>query len=245
MSERGDLQARERAAVADVVASTLRHDLRNKLASIRNASFYLMRQMKKTEVWTTDPRVETFFQLIEKELAAAEQVLAQRAPPEAGDKKARCRPKDAAQAALDETPLPEGVTVERDFSESALVPLPVEDLALLVRCLLDNALEAMPRGGTLTVRTKDLENNGGGVSLRVEDTGDGLPVEAYSRAFEPFYTTRPGHAGLGLSIVHRMALRHGWKVDLTARPSGGTCVEVLFTGLESRASGGTENQGSK
>lgn len=245
MARRGELQARERAAVADVVASTLRHELRNKLASIRNASFYLMRRMQKTDAWTADPRVETFFQLIEKELAAAEQVLSQRAPPEAGDKKARCRPRDAAQAALDETPLPEGVTVERDWAESGQVPLAVEDLALLVRCLLDNALEAMPKGGTLAVRTRDLENHGGGVALRVEDTGEGLPAEAYSRAFEPFFTTRPGHAGLGLSIVHRMALRHGWKVELTARPAGGTCVEILFTGLESEAEGGKEFQGSK
>jgi signal transduction histidine kinase len=243
MARRGELQARERAAVADVVASTLRHELRNKLASIRNASFYLMRRMQKTDAWTSDPRVETFFQLIEKELAAAEQVLSQRAPPEAGDKKARCRPRDAAQAALDETPLTEGVKVERDWAETGQVALAVEDLALLVRCLLDNALEAMPRGGTLTVRTKDLEN--GGVSVRVEDTGEGLPPEAYSRAFEPFFTTRPGHAGLGLSIVHRMALRHGWKVELTARPAGGTCVEILFTGLEAEAEGGKEFQGSK
>lgn len=245
MSRRGELQARERAAVADVVASTLRHELRNKLASIRNASFYLMRRMQKTEAWTADPRVETFFQLIERELASAEQVLSLRAPPEAGDKKARCRPRDAAEQALAETPLDENVKVERSWAESGQVPLSVEDLALLVRCLLDNAVEAMPKGGTLTVSTRDLEDEGG-VAVRVEDTGEGLAPEAYSRAFEPFFTTRPGHAGLGLSIVHRVALRHGWKVDLTARPAGGTCVEILFTGLETGASGAKDEiRGSK
>jgi signal transduction histidine kinase len=119
----------------------------------------------------------------------------------------------------------------------------VEDLALLVRCLLDNAVEAMPDGGTLTVRTRDVE---GGVAVRVEDTGEGLAAEAYSRAFEPFFTTRPRHAGLGLSIVHRMALRHGWKVDLGAGTPGGTYVEVLFIGPELGAADGTdEKRGSK
>lgn len=233
--------------MADVVASTLRHDLRNKLASIRNASFYLMRQMKKTEVWTTDPRVETFFQLIEKELTSAEELLSKRSPQAPTGPKPHCRPSDAVERALAEADVPEGVEVRKDLTEKLEVALDREDLAVLVGCLVDNAVEAMPRGGTLTVRTRDLEDDG--VSLRVEDTGEGLAPEAYSRAFEPFYTTRPGHAGLGLSIVHRVALRHGWQLDLGAGPSGGTFVEVVFTGPDvgpgSRPVGRDVNQGSK
>ncbi|QSQ20869.1 HAMP domain-containing histidine kinase [Pyxidicoccus parkwayensis] len=247
MSGRGDLQARERSAVADVVASTLRHDLRNKLASIRNASFYLMRQMKKTEVWSADPRVETFFQLIEKELASAEELLSKRSPPAATGPKPRCRPSDAVERALSEADLPEGVQVQRELSAKGEVELDREDLAVLVGCLVDNAVEAMPRGGTLTVRTRDLEDDE--VSLRVEDTGEGLAPEAYSRAFEPFFTTKPGHAGLGLSIIHRVVQRHGWKVDLGAGPTGGTFVEVVFTGPDvgpgSRPVGREVSQGSK
>ena len=231
---RGDLQARERAAVADVVASTLRHDLRNKLASIRNASFYLMRQMKKTEAWTADPRVETFFQLIEKELTSAEELLSKRGPQAAPGPRPRCLARDGVERALSQADLPGDVKLVRDVTAKGPVALDVEDLAVLVTCLVDNAVEAMPRGGTLTVRARDLEDDG--VCLRVEDTGEGLAAEAYSRAFEPFFTTRPGHAGLGLSIVHRMALRHGWQVDLGTGPSGGTFVEILFTGAESEAS---------
>ncbi|MCP3136411.1 ATP-binding protein [Pyxidicoccus xibeiensis] len=245
---RGDLQARERAAVADVVSSTLRHDLRNKLASIRNASFYLMRQMKKTETWTTDPRVATFFELIEKELAAAEELLSKRAPQTAAGPRPRCHPHAGVERALSQAGLPDDVQVVRELKDTGEVELDVEDLAVLVSCLVENAVEAMPRGGTLTVRTWDEEEEGG-VGLRVEDTGEGLAAEAYSRAFEPFFTTRPGHAGMGLSIVHRMAMRHGWKVELGAGPSAGTFVEVLFTGPDvgagSRPVGRDLNQGSK
>ncbi len=227
-----DLQARERAAVADVVASTLRHDLRNKLASIRNASFYLMRQVKKTDLWSADPRVETFFQLIERELTSAEDVLSRRAPPSTGGARPRCSAREGVEHALAQAQVPSTVTVVRELSERGGVPLEVEDLALLVRCLVDNALEAMPRGGTLTLCTRDTD---AGVCLRVEDTGEGLSPEAYSRALEPFFTTRPHHAGLGLSIVHRAAVRHGWQLDLGAGPSGGTYVELVFTGSESGA----------
>ena len=244
---RGDLQARERAAVADVVSSTLRHDLRNKLASIRNASFYLMRQMKKTDVWGADPRVETFFQLIERELASAEELLSKRAPPPASGPRPRCKPRAGVEQALSQAALPGDIQVVKELSETGVVELDVEDLAVLVSCLVDNAVEAMPRGGTLTVRTQDVDDDG--VVLRVEDTGEGLVAEAYSRAFEPFFTTRPGHVGLGLSIVHRMAMRHGWKVELGAGPKGGAFVEITFSGPETGAAlrpvGREETQGSK
>src|SRR6476646_3505069 len=55
----------ERASVAEEVASLLRHDLRNHLASIRNAAFYLRRRTKDTEVWRSDPRMAQFFSLID------------------------------------------------------------------------------------------------------------------------------------------------------------------------------------
>ncbi|AGC41831.1 sensor histidine kinase [Myxococcus stipitatus DSM 14675] len=227
MGVRADLQARERAAVADVVASTLRHDLRNKLASVRNASFYLMRKMQKTDAWSSDARVEAFFQLIDRELAAAEEVLTRRAPV-ASSERPLCHAGEAAERALLEARVPEHVKVERDFRARGSVPLDVEDLALLMRCLVDNAVESMPRGGLLTVRTWDVDEGEGGVSLRVEDVGEGLAPEAYSRAFEPFYSTRPGHAGLGLNIVQRLVLRNGGKVALDGGPSGGTHVEIHF-----------------
>src|SRR3954465_7928136 len=73
-------EARERAAVAEVVTAVLRHDLRNRFASIRNASYYLMRQAQKAELWKMDPRVEIFFELIDRELSSAEQLLAARNP---------------------------------------------------------------------------------------------------------------------------------------------------------------------
>ncbi|MCE9668982.1 ATP-binding protein [Myxococcus stipitatus] len=249
MESRADLQARERAAVADVVASTLRHDLRNKLASIRNASFYLMRKMQKTDAWGADARVEAFFQLIDRELAAAEEVLSRRAPVVSSERPS-CRARDAAERALTEARLSDGVRVERDFRDNGKVPLDLEDLALLVRCLVDNAVEAMPRGGMLAVRTWDVEEGEGGVAIRVEDSGEGLAMEAISRAFEPFYSTRPGHAGLGLNIVQRLVLRNGGKVALDGGPTGGTHVEVLFlhrpeAGARTRPASQEETRGSK
>jgi nitrogen-specific signal transduction histidine kinase len=56
----------------------LRHDLRNHLATIRNAAFYLERRMRRTDAWESDKRVPQFFELIERELEAAAQSITER-----------------------------------------------------------------------------------------------------------------------------------------------------------------------
>ncbi len=92
---------------------------------------------------------------------------------------------------------------------------------MLRRALLNlalNAVDAMPDGGSLTIRAT---RHGRGVDLQVADTGPGLSEEARRRAFEPFYTTKSGGTGLGLAIVYRIAEAHGGRVLAANSPSGG------------------------
>lgn len=220
------LEARERAAVAEVVTAVLRHDLRNRFSSIRNASYYLMRQAQKTELWKADPRMETFFQLIDRELVSAEEVLTTRGLPVPEEDSARLRLCDVAQGALARVGVPPSVRLESTWQERALVQADAARLTLLIRCLVENAVEAMPRGGLLSVRT--LRTDEGRVVLEVSDTGPGIPEELRARVFEPFMTTKPGHAGLGLCIVQRLALRCRAWVELQQAEPLGTRVRVSF-----------------
>lgn len=232
------LEARERAAVAEVVTAVLRHDLRNRFSSIRNASYYLMRQAQKTELWKTDPRMETFFQLIDRELVSAEEVLSTRGLPVADEDSTRLRLCDVAQEALARAGVPSSVQVESTWQERALVQADAARLSLLIRCLVENAVEAMPRGGLLSVRT--LRTDEGRVVLEVSDTGPGVPEELRTRVFEPFMTTKAGHAGLGLSIVQRLALRCRAWVELKPAEPVGTRVRVSFPiADEAEAASGT------
>ena len=76
------LESARRLAVEEELRAVLRHDLRNRLASIRNAAFYLrLRVEKHTELLTTDPRCAAFFQLIQEELLRAEELIAERLAP--------------------------------------------------------------------------------------------------------------------------------------------------------------------
>jgi signal transduction histidine kinase len=102
--------------------------------------------------------------------------------------------------------------------------------ALLVRAalepLLENALEAMPSGGRLTLH---VERHEGRCALMVTDTGPGMPEQALAQAFEPFVTTKAsGHLGLGLALCREMVQVQGGSAELRSARGRGTAVALLF-----------------
>ena len=94
--------------------------------------------------------------------------------------------------------------------------------------LVVNAVDAMPDGGKLVVRTA--AGHGDNVILEVEDTGHGIPPEARDQVFEPFFTTKPAGegTGLGLSVVHGIVIAHGGKIEIDSREGRGTTVRVVL-----------------
>jgi signal transduction histidine kinase len=101
------------------------------------------------------------------------------------------------------------------------------DLQQAVLQLLTNAKDAMPDGGTLTVKTDVLD--GKLVRITVEDTGQGLNPLHKDRVLEPFFTTRAdkGHKGMGLAVVHRIMQDHQARVTLESGGMGKGCVARL------------------
>jgi PAS domain S-box-containing protein len=102
-------------------------------------------------------------------------------------------------------------------------------LALLGLCL--NAVEAMAEGGTLTVRTGALDDGRAGVSI--QDDGAGMTPEVLAQAMDPFFTTKPMGAGLGLglSMAYGVVRAHGGTLDINSQPAKGTTVELAFPRL--------------
>jgi two-component system sensor histidine kinase HydH len=88
--------------------------------------------------------------------------------------------------------------------------------------LVQNALDAMPQGGTLTVAAQGTATH---VQIEVRDTGGGVPAAYLPRLFEPLYTTKPGGTGLGLYIVQEIVKAHGG--DVTVQSAAGR--DTTFT----------------
>jgi two-component system sensor histidine kinase HydH len=96
--------------------------------------------------------------------------------------------------------------------------------------LITNALEATPRDGMVTIRTKAEPGNGTGpkVVVSVEDTGDGIPIENRQKVFEPFFTTKSYGTGIGLPLAKKFVERNGGKIAIADAPSGGAKIDVSF-----------------
>jgi two-component system, sporulation sensor kinase E len=89
--------------------------------------------------------------------------------------------------------------------------------------LIKNAMQAMTRGGALTVQTGA---SGNGVWVSIADSGHGISTEQLKRIFEPFFTTRKKGSGLGLMIVQRIVREHGGLIKLESHEGRGTTFRV-------------------
>ena len=98
------------------------------------------------------------------------------------------------------------------------------DGEMLKQCLINmikNAMEAMPKGGTLTMRTSMTRTH---VRLEVIDTGRGIPRELRDKVFNPFFSTKEQGAGLGLPMTKKIIEEMGGKVELHSREGKGTRI---------------------
>lgn len=115
--------------------------------------------------------------------------------------------------------LPSGIYVTGDRTQ----------LQQVVVNLCNNAIDAMARGGAMTLRVRGEVSPVGSV-LEVSDTGAGIPADIVGRIFDPFFTTKSvgQGTGLGLSLVHEIVSRHRGQVDVASKAGAGTTFSVRF-----------------
>ncbi len=121
-----------------------------------------------------------------------------------------------------------GVEVEWELSEhDPVIRADHFQMEQLFLNLILNSVQAMPSGGTLTLRTRV---RGGKAEVEVEDTGTGVPEELKDRIFEPFFTTREvgEGTGLGLAVSYTIVQGHGGSIDVHSRPGEGTVFRLAF-----------------
>lgn len=124
-----------------------------------------------------------------------------------------------------------GITVKTDLaSELPLCRIDIRQVKQVFLNLLKNAIEAMPKGGTITVSGKycpgNLPEEPGLVVVEFADTGIGVPPGDLETIFRPFYSTKKKGMGLGLSLCRGIVEKHGGKIRATSQGGKGSCFIV-------------------
>jgi two-component system, NtrC family, sensor kinase len=121
--------------------------------------------------------------------------------------------------------LKDRVAVQRDLGDLPPVECIRSQIDQVFLNLLANAAQAIPGEGTIAIDTRVKD---GIVSVRIADTGPGIPVDVIGRIFDPFFTTKPvgEGTGLGLSISYEILKKHGGDIQAENRPEGGAAFTV-------------------
>jgi signal transduction histidine kinase len=213
----------ELLAVIEEASTPVRHDIRNRIASMRNLAFFVRRKLAAEENPERDPRVDEFLHKIESEVERTDEVIevwTHRVQgvrsPELGVVQAAVSVRLAMACAR----LQNGVTLALELVDETLTVNSDEQvLALAVRCLLENAAESV-LNGSVYVR---IEREHDDCVINVLDHGPGMAEP--QKCLERFESTKPGHLGLGLCIARRIAARAGG--DLTiGNPERGASVSL-------------------
>jgi len=116
------------------------------------------------------------------------------------------------------------IVVEKEFQSLPIILMDREQMKQVFLNLLLNAIQAMPGGGHLTLRGRNSED-GQWIHISIQDSGIGISSENINKLFDPFFSTKEGGIGLGLSITHRIIDQHHGKIEVESAPGNGT----LFT----------------
>jgi signal transduction histidine kinase/ActR/RegA family two-component response regulator len=141
---------------------------------------------------------------------------------------------DLTRARWSDMPLKRGIVIQLQSELGPELP-PIAGVESEIRealiNLVFNAVDAMPEGGTLTLRTKTSGEPGQQhVDVEVADSGIGMDEETRRRCLEPFFTTKGERGtGLGLAMVYGVAQRHNAEVDVDSARGKGTCVRMRFS----------------
>jgi signal transduction histidine kinase len=222
----GEELEREKSALLDEMATGLAHEIRNPLGSIKGAAQYLQLDSENEES-------RKLFNVIIEEVDRLNRVVSQflnyAKPYQLNLKKQNINPViEKAVSLIRAGNVGDSIHIETDLNPKVPpVEVDAEQMIQVIHNMAFNAIEAMPGGGTLVIRTSRIESEkGGAVSISIRDTGKGIPKKELKNIFKPFFTTRDGGTGLGLAICQRIVRNHGGYIRVKSIPGQGSVFYI-------------------
>lgn len=226
-----ELARLDRLALVGEMAASIGHELRNPMTTVRG---YLQLLSRKPALTAYRDQMQLMMDELDRMNEIITEFLAL-----ARDKRVELAWEDLNRVVTALLPLVtaegmlQGKLVRCELGELPPLLLDPKEIRQLLLHLVQNGLDAIQSGQAVTIRTSRLPDR---VLLEVADQGSGIAPEHLAKLGTPFFTTKPGGTGLGLSLCYSIAARHGASVNVTT-DSGGTAFRILFPSLEQQPKG--------
>ena len=213
----------EKLAAIGEVATQVGHDLRNPLTSIKGAAYYL----KTNKKIKFDKNAKKMFDTIDDSIAYCDKILTDLLDfsREIKLKPVRKTVKKVVADAISSIKIPKKVNVINSTQSEPTIRVDILLIRRVLHNVFTNAFEAMPKGGTLKIESKENDEN---VSIKICDSGVGIPKKVVKKLFTPFFTMNARGVGLGLAICKRIVEAHGGSISIKSKKGKGTCVTIIL-----------------
>ena len=217
------LHRSERLAFLGKLSGSVTHELRNPLAVLKNAAYYL----EKKFVSAKDDKVAKYIDIIKREISVIDSIIddimgfAKTRAPNLEKHDLR-RVVDNAISAIN---VPELVEIKKDYEDVAKIEIDSDQTMHALMNLANNAIIAMSGNGVLSFRifTEDRY-----ACIEVKDTGPGIPPEQRDLIFEPLYSSKPKGTGLGLPIAKMMIENQEGRIEFDSELGEGTVFRIYL-----------------
>jgi len=216
-----ELICKEKLAVLGQLAGGVGHELRNPLGAIKNAAYFLNLSLESPE-----PEVKETLEILEKEVESCERIIAslldfaRRKPPA----RRKVEVNAVLRQALSRSSVPEKVEVVTELDTLPAVLADPDQLTQVFGNIILNAVQAMPHGGRLVIKSEAPAPKW--VAVSFADTGVGIPGENLAKLFEPLFTTRAKGIGLGLAVTKTLVEGHGGTIEVRSEVGKGSIFTV-------------------
>jgi PAS domain S-box-containing protein len=216
----------ERLAAIGELAEMVGHDLRNPLTGIAGAAYYL----KKRTGSKADKKTKEMLEFIEKDVEYSNNIITDllEYSREIRLELMETTPKALMKEALSMIKLPHNIQILDSTMNKPKIMIDIDKMKRVFVNLIKNAVEAMPKGGTLTITSKESD---GDLEVAVADTGVGMTKEVMDKLWTPLFTTKAKGMGLGLSICKRIVEAHEGNISVESTVGEGTIFTVTIPKL--------------
>ena len=213
----------QRFAVIGELAGMVGHDLRNPLTSISGAEYYLKKRLHHQ----MDDKIKEMLELIEKNIAYSNKIINDLLDysREIELELTQSSPKSIIKEVFSIVDIPENIQVVNLTANRPKIMIDAEKIKRAFVNIVRNAIEAMPKGGKLTIKSR---KGGEFVEVIFADTGMGMPKRTLEKLWTPLFTTKAKGMGFGLTICKRFIEAHGGSISVESTLGKGTTIKVSF-----------------